>query len=245
MQSSLINNATSEIEAEFQDLVGSSESSKPYTAKSASPSASGSARAGNSSPRNSDDIIVPGEEDNQDWEWVEETEYIILDFGGTMHDSKDMEQLTSTGYSLVGLDTPTPYFSARGRTFKGFYDENAFTEDLLFDMKAYDNIKEGLDDGDDEIMDGLDLITIATKRIVFEQVELVHLERSREEPTINPQPATGKTFSIHKAARDTLGIKMAMNKKGKEVVREESAQGSQSMDQDPVAIDSDDDDQDQ
>lgn len=94
-------------------------------------------------------------------------------------------------------------------------------------------------------MDGLDLITIATKRIVFEQVELVHLERSREEPTINPQPATGKTFSIHKAARDTLGVKMAMNKKGKEVVREKSAQGSQSMDQDPVAIDSDDDDQDQ
>ncbi len=97
---------------------------------------------------------------------------------------------------------------------------------------AYDNIKEGLDDGDDEIMDGLDLITIATKRIVFEQVELMHLERSREEPSTNPQPASGKTFSIHKAARDTLGVKAAMNKKGKEVVREESALESESMDQD-------------
>ncbi|KAF9968033.1 hypothetical protein BGZ70_007045 [Mortierella alpina] len=165
MQSSLINNATSEIEAEFQDLAGSTEGSRPHTAKSASPSASGSARPGNDSAQHSDDGIVPDDQDNQDWEWVEETEYIILDFGGTMHDSKDMEQLTSAGYSLVGLETPTPYFSARGRTFKGFYDENAFTEDLLFDMKAYDNIKEGLDDGDDEIMDGLDLITIATKRI--------------------------------------------------------------------------------
>ncbi|KAF9949082.1 hypothetical protein BGZ72_009064 [Mortierella alpina] len=246
MESSLINNATSEIEAEFQDLVGSSERSQPYTTKSASPSASGSARPGNNPAHDSDDGIVPGEQDNQDWEWVEETEYIILDFGGTMHDSKDMEQLTSTGYSLVGLDTPTPYFSARGRTFKGFYDENAFTEDLLFNMKAFDNIKEGLDDGDDEIMDGLDLITIATKRIVFEQVELMHLERSRsrEEPIINPQPASGKTFSIHKAARDALGVKPAMNKKGKEVVREQSTLGSQSMDQDPVAIDSEDDDRD-
>ncbi|KAF9940379.1 hypothetical protein BGZ75_004142 [Mortierella antarctica] len=245
MQSSLISNATSEIEAEFQDLVGSSESSRPYTAKSASPSASGSVRTGNNSVRESDDSIVPDDQDNQDWEWVEETEYIILDFGGTMHDSKDMEQLTSSGYSLVGLDTPTPYFSARGRTFKGFYDENAFTEDLLFDMKAYDNIKEGLDDGDDEIIDGLDLITIATKRIVFEQAELVHLERSREEPIANPQPASGKIFSIHKAARDTLGVKLAMNKKGKEVVREDSALENQTVDQDPVGLDSDDGDRDQ
>ncbi|CAO3568414.1 unnamed protein product [Mortierella alpina] len=90
MQSSLINNATSEIEAEFQNLVGSTEGSRPNTAKSASPSASGSARPGNDSVQGSDDSVVPDDQDNQDWEWVEETEYIILDFGGTMHDSKDM-----------------------------------------------------------------------------------------------------------------------------------------------------------
>ncbi|KAF9573477.1 hypothetical protein EC968_008453 [Mortierella alpina] len=237
MQSSLISNATSEIEAEFQDLAGSSESSQPYRTNSASPSASGSAAPGNNASKDQDDSIIPGDQDNQDWEWVEETEYIILDFGGTMHDSKDMEQLTSAGYSLVGLDTPTPYFSARGRTFKGFYDESAFTEDLLFDMKAYDNIKEGLDDGDDDFMDGLDLITIATKRIVFEQVELMHLERGREEPVINPEPASGKTVSIHKAARDILGVKSAMHKK----VREASVLESQSADQDRVTLDSDDD----
>lgn len=95
-------------------------------------------------------------------------------------------------------------------------------------------------------MDGLDLITIATKRIIFEQVELMHLERSREESTINPKPATGKTFSIHKLARDTLGGKFPIDRKGKEVVRgEESALGSQSSEQDPVTLDSDDDDLDQ
>jgi len=39
--------------------------------------------------------------DSQDWEWVEETEYIVLDFGGSNLGASDMEQLTSAGYSLV------------------------------------------------------------------------------------------------------------------------------------------------
>lgn len=41
------------------------------------------------------------QQDSQDWEWVEETEYIVLDFGGSNLDASDMEQLTIKGYSLV------------------------------------------------------------------------------------------------------------------------------------------------
>ena len=39
------------------------------------------------------------------------------------------------------MDTPTPYFQAGVHTFKGFYDENAITEDLLFDMTGTNDYK--------------------------------------------------------------------------------------------------------
>ncbi|KAG0209644.1 hypothetical protein BGX28_010160 [Mortierella sp. GBA30] len=196
-KSSLISNATSEIEAEFQDLMG--------------PISSAAELEGSSAQALQDSV-----DDNQDWEWVEETEYIILDFGGANYNYKDMEQLTAGGYSLVGLDTPSPYFSAQGHVFKGFYDENAITEDLLFNMKVHDNIKEGLDDNDDENTDELDLIGVVTKRIIFEQVELMPMSRtepeSEPESTIantvpQPKPSKYKTLSVHKAARESLGVK--------------------------------------
>jgi molecular chaperone DnaK (HSP70) len=41
------------------------------------------------------------QQDSQDWEWVEETEYIVLDFGGSNIDASDMDQLTTNGYSII------------------------------------------------------------------------------------------------------------------------------------------------
>ena len=74
---SFINTAPSEIDAQFQDLMRTS------------------------SRRGSKGDGAEEEDDSQDWEWVEETDYFIMDFGGTALDGEDMEKICSSGYSLV------------------------------------------------------------------------------------------------------------------------------------------------
>ncbi|GJJ79022.1 hypothetical protein EMPS_11381 [Entomortierella parvispora] len=133
------------------------------------------------------------ESQSQDFEWVEESEYIILDFGGAGMVGKDMIDHAKAGYSLVGMHTPSPYFRAGGRIFRGFYDENAFTEDMLFDMTARklpttegDAEKTGEELEEDDIeevySEGLDLVGIVTKRVIFEPVDL--LPRLENEPIL-------------------------------------------------------------
>ncbi|KAF9107051.1 hypothetical protein BGX29_007557 [Mortierella sp. GBA35] len=178
-------------------------------------------------------------QDSQDWEWVEETEYIVLDFGGSNLDATDMEQLISNGYSLVGLDTPTPYFKCGGYVFKGIFDENAFTEDLIFNMKAREDGEEAMEDDDEEYTDALDLTTITTKRVIFDPVELVRNNRPVQDPDfpetewekrdddeeedqqeddevsittpVDPKEhLRGTTQSIWKAARQAAGMSVTM-----------------------------------
>ncbi|KAG0281512.1 hypothetical protein BGZ95_002754 [Linnemannia exigua] len=123
------------------------------------------------------EVQEPGDDiqgqDSQDWEWVEETEYIVLDFGGSNYDASDMENLTSNGYSLVGLETGNPYFRCGAYTFKGCFEDNAFTEDLIFNMKVREDVEEGMEDNEEDNTDALDLLGIATKHIIFDPVELV------------------------------------------------------------------------
>ncbi|KAF9114802.1 hypothetical protein BGW39_003248 [Mortierella sp. 14UC] len=113
------------------------------------------------------------QQDSQDWEWVEETEYIVLDFGGSNFDASDMETLTSNGYSLIGMETGTPYFRCGAYTFKGCFEESAFTEDLIFNMKVREDEEEGMEDSEEDNTDALDLLAITTKHIIFDPVELV------------------------------------------------------------------------
>ncbi|KAF9187868.1 hypothetical protein BGZ50_001724 [Haplosporangium sp. Z 11] len=196
-QSSYISNASVQIDAQFQDLV------REPTESSATPS---TVSAGKKSSQTSSNA---NEDDSQDWEWVEESEYIVLDFGGATFDANDMANMTSKGYSLVGMDTPTPYFQAGIYTFKGFYDENAITEDLLFDMTAREEAEEGLDDSDDETTESLDLIAIVTKRIIFEPIELFPKTSSYEPEltteVLNEDITKGTKKSIWQVAREATG----------------------------------------
>ncbi|KAG0321017.1 hypothetical protein BGZ99_004165 [Dissophora globulifera] len=168
-QSSFIDTAPSEIDAQFEDL------------------RSGDLSTAASSTNN---LNVMEEDDGQDWEWVEETEYFVLDFGGGGFDAEDMQKMCSSGYSLVGLDTPTPYFKAGAHTFKGFYDENAATEDMIFNMREHREHDEDGDESDDENnSDALELIAIVTKRVVFEAVDILAIQENTVKSTPDQQNA--------------------------------------------------------
>ncbi|KAF9111663.1 hypothetical protein BGX27_004604 [Mortierella sp. AM989] len=193
-------NASSQIDAHFQDIAMSPSKNK-------------------GKQKTTNDLANSEDEQNQDWEWVEETEYIILDFGGASVDAKDMETMSSAGYSLIGLDTPAPYFKAGINAFKGFWEENAVTEDLLFEMKAREDMED--DDSDEENnSDSLDLKAIVTKRIIFEPIELVPIphhddraQKSKSKPAAEVEGEDGTSgrtrdikVSIWKAAYDAIGI---------------------------------------
>ncbi|KAF9358593.1 hypothetical protein BGX26_001357 [Mortierella sp. AD094] len=217
-------NPSSQIETQFQD-VGNSSSSLLRKGKQKKDDVG--------IQKGTREIIASENEHNQDWEWVEETEYIVLDFGGANIDAKDMEKMSSAGYSLIGLDTPSPYFKAGIHAYKGFWEENAITEDLIFEMKAREETEEGMDDSDDENNpDSLDLTAIVTKRVIFEPVELVPLpvpgDKSQEKAkATNPavqvdstavDNLTGKKdakMSIWKAAYDAIGIQQTHRRRRK------------------------------
>ncbi|KAF9364069.1 hypothetical protein BGX34_002618 [Mortierella sp. NVP85] len=210
------------IDAQFHDLIHSE-----YESEDSSSDLMPKKTKKKSSKKHKD-AELPSDDENQEWEWVEETEYVILDFGGVNLDARDMEKLTENGYNLVGLDTPTPYFKAGIMTFKGFYDENAITEDLLFDMKAREareEQEEGIEESEDENAEALDLHSTVTKRIMFEVVDLIpnaEAEEMRKAATlasslVAAEKATAKTssaqhpkpetkMSIWKAAYDAVGL---------------------------------------
>ncbi|KAF8945475.1 hypothetical protein BGZ47_002539 [Haplosporangium gracile] len=161
------------------------------------------------------------QKDSQDWEWVEETEYIVLDFGGSNLDASDMEQLTTKGYSLIGLETGSPYFKCGAHTFKGCFEESAFTEDLIFNMKVREDVEEGMEDNEEDNTDALDLLTITTKHVIFDPVELVRNEpmapvdinvlvennQSQQLDEADFKALTrGSSQSIWKAARQAAGM---------------------------------------
>ncbi|KAF9437854.1 hypothetical protein BGZ76_010870 [Entomortierella beljakovae] len=241
---SLNTNASSLIEAEFRDVEDDNNSSSLSNKK------------GKQKQIDSNEDIV--QEEGQDWEWVEETEYIVLDFGGSNIDAKDMEEMATDGYSLIGLDTPTPYFKAGIHTFKGFFEENAITEDLIFEMKAREEIEETMDDSDEENNpDSLDLVSIVTKRVLFEPVELFPKTQFESMPDMTAKPnisaevtaemaaenssasrsRRNAKISIWKAAYDAVGIKSRnRSRKNKEsqstsIDAEESSQATTSSSQ--------------
>ncbi|KAF9197999.1 hypothetical protein BGZ49_001330 [Haplosporangium sp. Z 27] len=222
--------ASSQIDAQFEDVANSNlirNLEKQKSTKS-------TARQGATTATNS---IDTQEDQNQDWEWVEETEYIVMDFGGAGIDAKDMEKMTASGFSLIGLDTAAPYFKAGIHSFKGFWDENAITEDLIFEMEARDEAEEGVDDSDEENnTDTLNLTAIVTKRIIFEPIELVPIPNheeprkdkgksiaqsisstskttDREETPTSPTRHKDTKMSIWKAAYDAVGIQQKKRKK--------------------------------
>ncbi|KAF9303564.1 hypothetical protein BGZ74_003496 [Mortierella antarctica] len=147
---------------------------------------------------------------NEDeWEWVEETEYVVLDFGATKFTA---DLIAGQNFSLVNLDSPSPFFRSGAHVFKGFYDENAITEDIIFDMKgllpgtllevtAYNDDDE-VNDSDDESPGTLDLVAIATKRLIFEQVEVLPAPNDDD---VNDMIASGMNRAHAAEAGDIWG----------------------------------------
>ncbi|ORX92071.1 hypothetical protein K493DRAFT_339004 [Basidiobolus meristosporus CBS 931.73] len=67
---------------------------------------------------------------DDEYEYEEEVNYIVLDLGTEV--TTDMLKSSGTdGYSLMGLDTESPYLKIGNMVFKGQYDETLGTE-LVF-----------------------------------------------------------------------------------------------------------------
>ncbi|KAG0342558.1 hypothetical protein BG000_003557 [Podila horticola] len=161
----------------------------------AAPTSSSSSQPSTIKPTAKPSAIIRNEDE---WEWVEETEYVVLDFGATKFTA---DLIAGQNFSLVNLDSPSPFFRSGAHVFKGFYDENAITEDIIFDMKAYNDDDEA-DDSDDESPGTLDLVAIATKRLIFEQVEVLP---APNDDNVNDMIASGMSRAHAAAADDIWG----------------------------------------
>ncbi|KAG0024438.1 hypothetical protein BGZ81_007710 [Podila clonocystis] len=156
--------------------------------------------------------------DEDEWEWVEETEYVLLDFGATKFTA---DLIAGQNFSLVNLDSPSPFFRSGAHVFKGFYDENAITEDIIFDMKAYNDDDE-VEDSDDESPGTLDLVAVVTKRLIFEQVEVLPAPNDEH---VNDLIASGMNRA-HAAAADDIwgGPSLTLNGAVKEANKKHNEQ---------------------
>jgi hypothetical protein len=83
-----LDNTPDEIEAQFQDFRSSGKNGTLHSRVIVNSSAM-------------DTSIDDDEQQDEDYEWVEESEYIILDFGGAGQIGKDMAAQARQGYSLI------------------------------------------------------------------------------------------------------------------------------------------------
>ncbi|KAG0348710.1 hypothetical protein BG004_004424 [Podila humilis] len=142
-------------------------------------------------------LTMPTDED--EWEWVEETQFVVLDFGATKF---TVESIAGQNFSVANLDSTSPFFRSGPHVFKGFYDENAITEDIIFDMKAYNaEPEEGVEDSDDESPGTLDLVSIVTKRVIFEPVELLPAPEQASVSQSENDVLKGPSYTMTKAVR--------------------------------------------
>ncbi|KAG0269757.1 hypothetical protein DFQ27_002173 [Actinomortierella ambigua] len=70
------------------------------------------------------------------YEWVETTEHIILEFGSRNTPSSSWLNNIDQGIQLVGLDGDEVFFRAGGTVYQGFYEDNALSEDLVFTIQG-------------------------------------------------------------------------------------------------------------
>lgn len=99
------------IDAQFHDLI--------HTEYESEGSSSGprSQATQQKPPKDQNDADLTSDDENQDWEWVEETEYVVLDFGGVNLDARDIEKLTEKGYNLVVRLSFCPNTVSQQRTY--------------------------------------------------------------------------------------------------------------------------------
>ncbi|KAL1921676.1 uncharacterized protein VTP21DRAFT_10318 [Calcarisporiella thermophila] len=113
--------------------------------------------------------------DNEESEYEEETTYVVLDLGK----DADPELLrNSDSYSLIGIDTPTPYFQIGPYTYKGHFDEVLGTE-LLFEPRDTGGV-DTLGENASNANKSAHYIGHTTKKIMFSKVELQPLSKTTE-----------------------------------------------------------------
>ncbi|KAG0223777.1 hypothetical protein BGW41_005367 [Actinomortierella wolfii] len=72
----------------------------------------------------------------EEYEWVETTEHIILEFGSRTNPADSWLNHADEGIQLVGLDSDEVFFKAGNTVFRGFYEDNAICEDLVFTIRG-------------------------------------------------------------------------------------------------------------
>ncbi|KAF9975651.1 hypothetical protein BGZ73_000607 [Actinomortierella ambigua] len=82
-----------------------------------------------------------------DYEWVETTEHIILEFGSRVNPTDTWLNNIDKGIQLVGLDGDEVFFRAGSTVYQGFYEDNALSEDLVFTIQG--DIPTNPEEGDD------------------------------------------------------------------------------------------------
>ncbi|GAB5586475.1 hypothetical protein Unana1_01375 [Umbelopsis nana] len=112
-----------------------------------------------------------------------ETQYILLELGENVPEDILIGTEASGGYSLIGLNTPTPFLQLGPEIYQGYYDETIGSNLLLEKVPNTD---------DTDANDEFDLLFAGatTKTITFHKVNLTKKEEKKEEePKAEEEPA--------------------------------------------------------
>ncbi|KAF9402188.1 hypothetical protein BGZ94_005000 [Podila epigama] len=220
--SSYLNDAANQIDAQFEDVLENNNNNNNNTdlevlltiSNSATSTTDAAARSSLSPEKalpttkeKTSHNTAPAVNDDE-WEWVEETEYVVIDFGAAKFASG---MIAGSEFKLMNLDTPTPYLTSASHAFKGFYDDNAITEDLIFDMKAF-NDEADSDSEDDN--PALELVSIVTKRLILEHVANIRDVKEAVEKDEKPEV----NWALREDAWDSK-TSLTLNKVVKEATR--------------------------
>ncbi|KAI8577159.1 hypothetical protein K450DRAFT_253122 [Umbelopsis ramanniana AG] len=116
---------------------------------------------------------------------ITETQYILLDLGENAPDDIVESGETSGGYSLIGLDTPTPYLQLGSEIYQGEFDEtigsNLFLEKVPKNEGGY--IPKAINNEDRSF--SLSFAGATSKTIKFRKVNLTKKDEGAPIPAEN------------------------------------------------------------
>ncbi|CAG8526616.1 10738_t:CDS:2 [Paraglomus brasilianum] len=118
-----------------------------------------------------------GNSDEPESEYEDEVSYLILDVGTELTNEMLQSLDHNQGYSLIGLDTDTPYLEVAGQQYRGELDDQVGTT-LLFTQEL---------DPDSSRCSDLNYICHTSKRINFSRIILEHKKPEESTRNVNSQ----------------------------------------------------------
>ncbi|CAG8542698.1 6370_t:CDS:2 [Paraglomus occultum] len=115
--------------------------------------------------------------DEPESEYEDEVSYLILDVGTELTNEMLQSLDHNQGYSLIGLDTDTPYLEVAGQQYRGEFDDQVGTT-LLFAQEL---------DPESSRCSDLSYICHTSKRINFSRIILEHKKPEESTQNVNPQ----------------------------------------------------------